>query len=153
MDVPFKRIVLAVDGSPPSERAVGVCADLAASLGAEVTIIHVNIDPVMAVPPVAPTEAMIAPPVLTERALREADAAGQAIVSRAVDALKAKGVPVTAQQARGPVGRRVVETANELSADLIALGSHGHGRLEELLLGSVSDAVARHARCSVLIVR
>ena len=151
--MPFKRIVLAVDGSPPSERAVAVCADLAASLSAEVAVIHVNIDPVMVVPPVAPTEAMIAPPVLTEQALREADAAGQAIVSRAVDVLKAKGVRVTARQARGPVGQRVVEAANELAADLIVLGSHGHGRLEELLLGSVSDAVARHARCSVLIVR
>jgi nucleotide-binding universal stress UspA family protein len=47
----------------------------------------------------------------------------------------------------------VVQAANELSADLIVVGSRGHGRLEESLLGSVSDAVARHARCSVLIVR
>jgi nucleotide-binding universal stress UspA family protein len=153
VDVVFKRIVLAVDGSPPSERAVSVCADLAASLGAEVAVIHVNIDPVMIMPPVAPTEAMIAPPVLTDQALREADAAGQAILARALDALRTRSVKATARQARGPVGQRVVEAANELSADLIVLGSHGHGRLEELLLGSVSDAVARHARCSVLIVR
>jgi nucleotide-binding universal stress UspA family protein len=118
-----------------------------------VAVIHVNIDPVMIMPPVAPTEAMIAPPVLTDQALREADAAGQAILARALDALRTRSVKATARQARGPVGQRVVEAANELSADLIVLGSHGHGRLEELLLGSVSDAVARHARCSVLIVR
>jgi len=62
-------------------------------------------------------------------------------------------VSVATRHARGPVGRRVVETANEMDADLIVVGSHGHGRLEELLLGSVSDAVARQARCSVLIVR
>ena len=112
----FKRIVLAVDGSPPSERAVTVSAALAA-------------------------------------AVREAEAVGAALLARAAEALQARGVSVATRHARGPVGRRVVETANEMDADLIVVGSHGHGRLEELLLGSVSDAVARQARCSVLIVR
>jgi nucleotide-binding universal stress UspA family protein len=98
-------------------------------------------------------EGMLAPPVLTDQALREADAAGQAVLGRSADALRAKGVTVTTRQARGPIGQRVVQAANELSADLIVVGSRGHGRLEESLLGSVSDAVARHARCSVLIVR
>jgi len=149
----FRRMVLAVDGSPPSERAVAVCAALAAALNADVTIIHVNVDPVMVVPPVAPTEAMITPPVLTDEALQEAEAAGEAVLARAAEALRARGVTVTTRRARGPVGRRVVEAANEVAADLIVVGSHGHGRLEELLLGSVSDAVARHARCSVLIIR
>lgn len=149
----FRRIVLAVDGSAPSERAVEVCADLAAALGAEVTVIHVLVDPVMVVPPVAPTEAMVTPPLLTEEALREAEAAAQEILGRALSALRAKGVAAAARRARGPVGQRVVEAAKEVGADLIVLGSRGHGRLEELLLGSVSDAVARHAPCSVLIVR
>jgi len=54
----FKRIVLAVDGSPPSERAVTVSAALAAAVRAEVTVIHVHVDPVMIVAPVAPTEAL-----------------------------------------------------------------------------------------------
>lgn len=149
----FRRMVLAVDGSPASERAAGVCAALAAALSADVTIIHVNVDPVMVVPPAAPTEVMLTPPLLTDEALREADAAGEAVLVRAAEALRARGVAVTMRRARGPVGQRVVEAANEIAADLIVVGSHGHGRLEELLLGSVSDAVARHARCSVLIVR
>lgn len=149
----FSRMVLAVDGSPPSEQAVQVCAALAAALGAHVTVIHVNVDPLMVIPPVAPTEAMIAPPMLTDEALREADAAGEAVLARAAEALRGRGVTVTTRRTRGPVGQRVVEAANEITADLIVVGSHGHGRLEELLLGSVSDAVARRARCSVLIVR
>jgi len=142
-----------VDGSARSERAVAVCAELAAALGAEVTVVHVTVDPVMVVPPVAPTEAMITPPVLADQALRDAEAAGQEIVARAAQALRARGVEAATRRRRGPVGARVVEVANEVQADLIVLGSHGHGRLEELLLGSVSDTVARQARCSVLIVR
>ena len=149
----FRRMVLAVDGSPPSVRAVEVCAALAAALGAHVTVIHVSVDPLMIVPPVAPTEAMITPPLLMDEALREAEAAGEAALARAAQTLRGQGVTVTTRQARGPVGRRVVDAAIEIAADLIVVGSHGHGRLEELLLGSVSDAVARHARCSVLIVR
>jgi nucleotide-binding universal stress UspA family protein len=149
----FRRIVLGVDGSAPSERAVVVCADLAAALAAEVTVVHVTVDPVMVVPPVAPTEAMITPPGLTDQALREAEAVGREILTGAVEAMRARGVQAATRQPRGPIGLRLVETATAVRADLIVVGSHGHGKLEELLLGSVSDAVAREARCSVLIVR
>jgi nucleotide-binding universal stress UspA family protein len=48
---------------------------------------------------------------------------------------------------------RIVETAEEINADLIIVGSHGYNRWERLLLGSVSDSVIHHAPCSVLVVR
>ena len=100
----FRRMVLAVDGSPPSVRAVEVCAALAAALGAHVTVIHVSVDPLMIVPPVAPTEAMITPPLLTDEALREAEAAGEAVLARAAQTLRERGVTVATRQARGSVG-------------------------------------------------
>lgn len=53
----------------------------------------------------------------------------------------------------GSPDSRIVETAEELKADMIVLGSHGYNRWERLLLGSVSDSVVHHAHCSVLIVR
>jgi nucleotide-binding universal stress UspA family protein len=48
---------------------------------------------------------------------------------------------------------RIVETAEQMPADLIIVGSHGYNRWERLLLGSVSDSVVHHAPCSVLVVR
>lgn len=48
---------------------------------------------------------------------------------------------------------RIVEKAEEISADVIVVGSHGYNRWERLLLGSVSDSVVHHAPCSVLVVR
>ena len=105
-----------------------VCAELAAALSAAVTVVHVTVDPVMVVPPVAPTEAMITPPVLSDQALRDAEAAGQGILARAAAALRARGVEATHRQPRGPVALRVVELAREVQADLIVLGSRGHGR-------------------------
>ncbi len=53
----------------------------------------------------------------------------------------------------GSPDSRIVETAEEIGADLIILGSHGYNRWERLLLGSVSSSVVHHAHCSVLIVR
>ena len=47
----------------------------------------------------------------------------------------------------------ILEDAEAFGADLIVVGSHGHGMLERFLLGSVSQSVALHARCSVEIVR
>lgn len=47
----------------------------------------------------------------------------------------------------------ILETADEMQADLIVIGARGHSTLERILVGSVSDAVATHATCSVLVVR
>src|SRR4051812_12467417 len=48
---------------------------------------------------------------------------------------------------------RIVETAEQMRADMIVLGSHGYNAWERLLLGSVSNSVVHHAPCSVLVVR
>ncbi|MGB7068937.1 MAG: universal stress protein [Pyrinomonadaceae bacterium] len=60
---------------------------------------------------------------------------------------------VTTDVLFGSPESRIVETAEEMNADLIVVGSHGYNRWERLLLGSVSDSVVHHAPCSVLVVR
>ena len=53
----------------------------------------------------------------------------------------------------GPPKLVILEEAEKFGADLIVVGSHGYGFVERFLLGSVSQAVAVHAKCSVEIVR
>jgi nucleotide-binding universal stress UspA family protein len=53
----------------------------------------------------------------------------------------------------GKPAQVIVETADDLDADLVVVGSHGRGFWRRLSLGSVSDAVSHHASCSVLIVK
>jgi nucleotide-binding universal stress UspA family protein len=53
----------------------------------------------------------------------------------------------------GPTVNTVVETARELAADLIVMGTHGHTGFRRLILGSVAEEVLRHAPCPVLTVK
>jgi len=54
---------------------------------------------------------------------------------------------------QGPVGPTLVDLAKQLDVDLVAMGARGHSNIERILLGSISDYVATHAHCSVLVVR
>lgn len=61
--------------------------------------------------------------------------------------------PVTGHFAHGDPADEIVKVATSLRADLVLIGTHDSVGLERLLFGSVAEAVARKARCSVLIVR
>lgn len=66
---------------------------------------------------------------------------------------KFPNLDVSTEVLLGSPESRIVESAEEIGADLIVVGSHGYNRWERLLLGSVSDSVVHHAPCSVLVVR
>ena len=80
-----------------------------------------------------------------------------AAVEKAVATLRADEgshqLSVATEVLSGSPKRVILEEADAFGADLIVVGSHGHGMLERFLLGSVSQAVALHPKCSVEIVR
>lgn len=63
------------------------------------------------------------------------------------------GVPAEPRVEVGEPGTTVCEVAAEVGADVVVLGSHGHGWLQRVLLGSVSHYVLQHAPCPVLVMR
>jgi nucleotide-binding universal stress UspA family protein len=75
------------------------------------------------------------------------------LVDRAAKTLASSGFKVTTSVATGDARSVILDGAGEWHADLIVLGSHGRRGLERFFLGSVSEAISRHARCSVQIVR
>ena len=77
----------------------------------------------------------------------------QGLVEKTVELLRAKGLKATGTVEEGDAKSTILEAAKDWPADLIVLGSHGRKGLEHFLMGSVSEAVARHAACSVEIVR
>lgn len=62
------------------------------------------------------------------------------------------GIEAKALLVQGPTVETILERAERAEADLIVVGSHGHGKLYTTLLGSVSEGVVRNARCPVLLV-
>ena len=77
----------------------------------------------------------------------------EALVTKVADQLRSKGLQVSSSVEQGDPKSKIIDAASKWHADLIVLGSHGRKGLEHFLLGSLSEAVARHAGCSVEIVR
>lgn len=142
------KILLAIDDSKFSEEAKKTVIAQAQPQGTEVRVLHVTDSS-----PLFITGEMGAqmPDVNT---LQEAQLMrANALVERAAEELRAVGFKVTTAVEEGDPKTKIIDQAAEWHADLIIVGSHGRKGLDRFLLGSVSEAVARHARCSVEIVR
>ena len=84
------------------------------------------------------------------KALREQ---AKDLVEKAADKLRAAKFDVSTELVEGDPKSQIIDVANEWHADMIVLGSHGRTGLSRFLIGSVSQAVVRHAHCSVEIIR
>ena len=140
----FRKILVAVDESAFAARAADVGFDLARSLGAEVAILHV-VDP--AVDAYAPEGGIRASELV---ALAQQD--GKRLLAAFAQRAALQPAPLEFIHVGKPAAE-IVKGAKDWRADLIVIGSHGRGRVERLLLGSVAEAVMRHATCPVLVVR
>jgi nucleotide-binding universal stress UspA family protein len=136
----FKHILVAVDGSAHSARAVAEATDIAAAGGGDLTLIAVGVPPltfsigyVIAVPDSE----------LEHAATTVVDEAGAAVPD-IVSVSKLVGV--------GRPADVIVATARERGHDLIVMGARGRGAATSLLLGSVSHAVLNQSPSAVLIV-
>jgi nucleotide-binding universal stress UspA family protein len=73
--------------------------------------------------------------------------------AKAADSLRRAGFEAETLVTENEVRTAILDIASEWQADLIVVGSHGRKGLDKFLLGSVAESVARHAKCSVWIVR
>ena len=145
------KILLAIDGSPCSDRAVAEVARRPWPADSQVRVISV-VEP--HTPLAAEPYGMAA--VYFEEADRLSHAQAQETVERAAAKLRGTQgatVQVSTEVVKGSPKRTIVEEAEGWEADLIVVGSHGYQSWERMLLGSVSQSVTAHARCSVLVVR
>jgi nucleotide-binding universal stress UspA family protein len=142
------RILLAIDDSKFSEAAAETVIEQARPHGTEVRILHVVESP----PLLVARELGGYEPAL-ENALQFQKQHAEALVAKTAELLRARGLKVTVALEMGDPKSKILDVAEEWHADLIVLGSHGRKGLNRFLMGSVSDAVARHACCSVEIVR
>ena len=143
------RVLVAVDGSPCSTRAVGHVLGRPWPPQSEFQVTAVAHTRIPLVP-----EPTLTGYSLHEYALDEQRAKATATADEAAHRLtEIPGATVTTVILDGDPARAVVEEAGRWAADLVVVGSHGHGAVARALLGSVSQYVATHAPCSVEIAR
>jgi glycine betaine transporter len=141
-----KKLLLPVDFSQWSEKAVTYAVSLAKHFGSEIIAFHVA--PMSAVVPSAEFVAMQG--VVFDDQLRQ-DAVRRLEQWRARIAAH---VPTRALVGSGvSVQEEIVNTARKYGCDLIVIGIHPKGAFEHLLTGSVAEKVVQHATCPVFVVR
>lgn len=138
----IRRVLLATDLSPITELATDWAFELAHRNDATLLIVSV-IDP----------RELRLPGGAFRMRVDQVRERREAVAQRLVQRGLAVGVPVTFLVWTGEPGESIVEAAEAEDADVVLVGAHSRGTLGRLLMGSVSEHVARHAPCPVLIVR
>jgi nucleotide-binding universal stress UspA family protein len=141
---PYRHILAPTDFSEPSRHALDVAADLALAFGAKLTLMHafevpgyayagINFGPVDLVTPMQ-------------------DAAKD-LLAQALEATRAKVPGADAVLRLGLPWDQVLAVAEQVSADLIVMGTHGRSGIGRVLLGSVAERIVRHSPIPVLTIR
>jgi len=160
----MKRILVPVDFSPAMEGVLSHARELVRGLQAELHLIHVR---EIAAVPVFPAATIGYPGIgMPEMGMPgglpvgtpgyfPVDAPNDKEKSQ-LESLQAEltraGLNTIAHEREGTVVEEILKTAQEISADLIVMGSHGHGPVYNLLVGSVTEGVLKAAQRPVLLV-
>ena len=142
-ELKLKRILVPVDFSACSLKALGYAAAFAKQFGARLILIHV-VESYMPVPETGMVDVALIVSQMREGAKKELEK-----VRLTVDA----AVNPTAELREGNPHREIVQAASELGADLIVISTHGRTGLAHVFMGSIAENVVRHAGCPVLVVR
>lgn len=142
----YKIVVVGTDGSSTADKAVQAAADIARSWGAELHVVTA-----VRAPRPGMAEATGAPLVDTGVGQALADEAAKSVGEEAVEKY-GDGLKVEAHSAQGSPDDVILNTATDVGADLIVVGSKGM-RGARRYLGSVPNSVAHAAHCAVLVVK
>lgn len=141
----MKTLLVCVDFSETTDVVINTAVAVASAFKSKVFLLHV------AAPD--PDFVTYEPGPQSERDsvaehLREDHRRLQALEAR----LTGEGLDATAMLVQGATAGKILEEVGRVHADWVVMGSHGHGAVYELLVGSVTDAVVRKAVCPVLVV-
>jgi nucleotide-binding universal stress UspA family protein len=140
-----QNILAAVDFSPVTPEVIRLASRLAEGFSARLWLIHVA----------APDPDFVGyePGPQTVRDSRAAELHDEHRgLQGEAEALRARGIDATALLVQGSTVEKIASEAERLEAELVVVGSHGHGAVRKLLVGSVSEGLLRQAGRPVLVV-
>jgi nucleotide-binding universal stress UspA family protein len=159
----MKRILVPIDFSDVTPPVIDLARQLAKALGAEIHLVHVKELTAAAapgmlgyglagMPELAPMSGVPVPgfePMPETIAEDEGQKSKLATWQREI---AQNGIKVSLHEPAGAVAEEILNQANELNADLIVMGTHGHGAMYNLLVGSATKGVLKHSTRPVLLV-
>jgi nucleotide-binding universal stress UspA family protein len=140
----IREILVPIDFTETSERALDYAVDLAKRLGANVTVMHAYELPIYGFP----DGALVASVDVATRISQ----ASQEGLDAALEKRQGSGVALRAILRDGPPAEEIATVALEQKADLVVLGTHGRRGLRRAIMGSVAEEVVRACTCPVLTV-
>lgn len=139
----FQRVLVALDGSENSRKALYVAVELARTVGANLHALGVEEE----LPHYAATVGE------TQEAKEAQNAFFAQVMVEAQGVAAGAGIEMTTEVRAGHAAEQIIRVATEGQFDLVVLGARGQRSLREFLLGTTTDRVLHHVRCSVLVVR
>ena len=142
--ITIKSVLVAVDGSEHSNKAVRYACAIGPRLGAEVVLLHV-VPMVVSATPYHDT--------VSDQPFLSLQKVGEDILERAKRLANQCGCEVIDMISHGDPAARIIDIATERGTSLIIIGSRGVSGIKRLFTGSISDKVSKSASCPVMIVR
>lgn len=139
------NILVAVDLSPASEKVVETAGDVARLTGASIYVLH-------AAEPEPDFVGYDAGPEVVRTQVAQELRREHRDVQTLAEKLRDDGLDATALLIRGPTVETTLKEAESLEADLIVVGTHGHGAVYDVLIGSYSAGIIRRSKLPVLVV-
>jgi nucleotide-binding universal stress UspA family protein len=145
----FKKVLVPVDGSRGSLKAVSMAAEIGRQFGSQVTLCHVLELPATTLTALG----MAGTPGAGDAGFTAMEKAARDILNDAQAALALPVEQVSQENMLGHPAETIIRLAESGGYDLVVMGSRGLSEVRAFFLGSVSDKVSHHAPCPVLIVR
>lgn len=137
----YKNIVVAIDGSEHSHRALEHAKTLVDRFGSTLWLVHIF-----------PHTSDLLGYEDFEKLFSKRKSAGQAVIDEARKRLGDITFSIREELQEGPEAESIVTIAEKCQAELIVIGTRGFGAIKGLVLGSVSLKVIHHASCAVMLV-
>lgn len=139
------NILVALDFSNFTKKIIEKVEELAKPLSAKVTLLHASDpNPEFVGWEVGPQEER---DFLAKKFHKE-----HKQIQEIAEGLRQSGIDATALLVQGPIPETILREATKLNIDMIIMGSHGHGAVHHLMLGSVSEGIIHKSECPVLII-
>ncbi|MGB8767803.1 MAG: universal stress protein [Nitrososphaeraceae archaeon] len=140
----FTKILVPVDGSDNSYKALEAALVLSEKLGSNISVVNV-----MEQVPITHIESEKLLSELLEAYKKE----NQEILSKCSDIARQKGITIKTLLLQGNPASVILDYCKKENFDLVIMGSRGMGKFKELILGSVSSKIVHHSPCAIMIIK